>query len=295
MAGTLERMLEPGEAVVWRDQRTRAGLYALLGGFALPVLAGLVALAALGTGNDLFLVGSVMLCLWIVMGVATAMLVVDNPTETLVTNRRALLRRRSKFDDGFDDTALRLDQVTAVTLRRQGLDLLVQITCRNGAAHRIGDLRDRDGFLAALGRAGELPRPASIGRLERLNLYGAIFGYGTGVVLLYPLAITRRDSVLPGALWLDSPVTYLILFALMAAAVLVFGFWLGRHLAALLTVLLMPHFATAEEAQNWFDIEAGSRLARRSVWKHPLYFRLASWRYGRTISRNGMAGTGDGA
>ncbi len=112
-----------------------------------------------------------------------------------------------------------------------------------------------------------------------MALYCTLFGGLTFATYFQVLFI--RLATPPGNLELYTDIPLLIFGPVTALAL---GAWLGTHLAALVAVALMPLYASAEEAGNWLRMRPQGRLARWTLWKHPLYSRLAGLVYGRPLA-----------
>ncbi len=275
MADKLDQFLQPAERVLYHEPpgwNPRVFWPIALAG---PLVAGAFALGFLDRATLTVMAGLVFLC--VAWGFHMAFLVQGRSRESLLTDRRVL--HKATRDGGEIVTAIPLADVAAVDLVDAIFSLTVKIARRGGQETPLRELRRAEDFASALAEQAKLPRPPWIGCLEHLALYCTLFGGLTFACYFQVLFI--RFALPSDTLPLYAQIPLLILGPTI---VLALAAWLGTHLAALVAVALMPLFASAEEAGNWLRMRPQGRLAGWTLWKHPLYSRLAGLVYDRPLA-----------
>ncbi len=271
MTSKLERMIQPGETMVFR---TRMGWGRTLGSFfkSALLLAGVGGIFFWYSGNPSFF--------FIVMFSVLPSFFSLHGSEALVTDMR-VLHRTGLFKPKVTELPLwhiqNLERVTGyVTLRdRAGLEI------------HLHSVPDSEGLAEAIvAQTGvPAPRPAQ-GRVKSWDEIGAFFGIGCGLAMLTLLYVALdRFSGMDTLGW-DDPLFFLLLFLLLPGVVL--ALTLGFIAAMVLIVLAMRFFLSVEEARAFFNPE--ERLATGPKWAlaaaHlPTWIgrRLASLLYGERI------------
>lgn len=292
MADTLDRMLEPGEQVVWRDPRRALSVYfwpfalvsLLTAGTFLLLYLGRVDLSKLLTSCGIVLGAG--LCLMLFTELAAR----SSTKGTIVTDRRIL--HEIDLGNQIKLVEVPLAEIATVELANVGT-LSVKFGRKNGEIVRLGSLRRPQQLAAAAAQGAGLSGPALIGRLEALIIYCAVLGGLTGFWLIRDLAGNLGISRVQLEGFGDIP------HHVLGETVLnILGFWSGTHLAALIAFAIMPRLATAEEARAWLrlkpDTKGLARLSRWFGWKHPLYVKLASLIYGEPMNGSNAEAAGHG-
>ena len=288
MTCRLDDMLVAGERVVYRElpgwNPRVFWIFALVG----PVLAGVLALGFFRLDPTMLIVMAGLVVGGIIYGLFNAFFILDRSRESLITDRRVL--HKAMWEGRPTVTAIPLADIAAVDLEDAVFSLTVIVGRRDKQASHLPNLRRAEAFAVALAEQAELPPPPSVGRLEHLALYCSILG-GVAFGAYFEVLLLR---LAPPAIELprfaDTP-----LLTFGAATALVLGAWLGTHLAALLAVVFLPLFASAEQAGNWLRMRPQGRLAKWLLWKNPLHFKLAGLVYGQRLIPTGKKAERHGA
>lgn len=132
---------------------------------------------------------------------------------------------------------------------------------------------------AAVADATNLGRPGQIGRLEHLNFASLAVGWLSMIALLGALlAFDPLETKTTGSALLDMVVVPATLVSLSFLA-----FVVPMHLSAIAAFLLMPRYASMEEAGHWLGLKPTQPLFQKIGLKSRPYVWLARLRYGDAL------------
>lgn len=270
----LDMLRKPREAVVWRDRpvsrwKLRVITYSLL-------VAAVAIMFLIDSASPLYQNWNIFVPFAIIVLISNGG---TSEAETLVTEDR-ILRQGGKR--GFWGTRLEpsysvsLSEVAEVSLADSGSQLLVEI--RIAGSGRVDVLRaNQPQVLAAvIAETTGIAKPVPVGRLEDVfdvcHTF-ADFPIWLSFLLIASAVADRIDQGLIG------------LVAIIAVAGMgsIFFSLLWIMLFAVIAVLFMPRYASAEEAAQWFRLKPRRRLLRWSGWKSQPYIWLARLVYGRDL------------
>ena len=275
----LDLLRRPGEKVIWRDKPVASWRWALFQ-FMLLLVANVA--NSLVNGVDWGISIAI-----IVGGLFIVGLVGGGPVEhhTLVTDVRilrlgAVRRLRSRRDPPYSTALAEIDRVS---LRDEGLNISVEV--HHADTRKIDVLRANQphALATAIANAAGLDAPPPFGRLDEIarvcNLIGLAFAF---------LSWHQIEAMLDGALGLGpaadpSALSSLIYFPSIVATVicLLFVSVVAQLPFAAVAMLVMPHYASAEEAETWFGLRPSRWLFRWTGWKSRPYRWLANLAFGR--------------
>lgn len=272
MTSRLERMLEPGERVVYRDARS----FVPLGWHYYLAVMALFSLALLvfdGHLRTLTIVGTMVVAMWIWNEVAVY------AVETVLTDRRIL--RKTGWRQ-VEITGFPLAVVKTVSYRPTCYPGMVRLRKSNGGTEEFYGLRRPQAFAAVLADAAGVARPPLIGRLIEMMPYLCVFGGLPCAALLGWGLYELAQVTLPTWLLEDEASQFLAL--LCAVPVLAVGCFFGVHLVGLLGFAVLRPFVTFEEARNAICMESEGKLARRiDRMTDPLFIWWTGLLYGRQV------------
>lgn len=295
MAKPLENLLDPGERVLWRrpDQRLLEGGPRVLGATFFFTGFGLVIVGRIDLGVLIILFGIALAGCTVLELITWSVVRHISGRETVLTTRRLWQRRRDA--DGDNIIEVPLAGVTEIALQR---DCDVALVKRDDGTKVLFGLRLSRTLAAALAGAAGLPPPRHVGRLA--SLWDYVKELGTPIcfflmVLLLPDGFVRDDAGLESA---DAVRLLLSLLACWFVAGL-----FGRHLLAVLGLVVLRPWVSAAEAWAWLDlgkqgagqeILLGRLYAHLTLWRSPLYAWLVGLLWGAPTNGQNAGAHGHG-
>ena len=280
----LDLLRGPGEKALWRDRSATTWRWALF----------LIALLLLGlVGNSLLNdVGWVSSAYIFVAGVAIIALVGGGGAEpnTLVTDARilrlgALRRFRSRRDPPY---VVVLAEIDRVSLRDEGLATVVEVRYADTGKVDVLRVNQPQALATAIANAAGIEAPSAIGRLDLVakvcGLIGAVIA-----CLSWPQIEAMSDGVLslgPADGHAASLLVEFVSFVPTFLGVMVV-FITAQVPFAAAAMLIMPLYASAEEAGHWFSLRPSRWLHRWTGWKSRPYRWLAGLAYGGGLKVRG--------
>jgi hypothetical protein len=271
MAAELDRMLEPGERVVYRARHFREETRAFY-----PLAIGYL-LGYLYISGPLPWPGlAYFVALMLLLGAAFAVMLIRGSYEAdvIVTGWR-LVAGRGPRRSGVDELALA--DIVAVTLASEAAPGLIRVRGRARAPFLLMPGAEAREIARGLARAAGLPAPP-VPSAKAENIHAAILiGFSLSAMAATILIARQWISGDPGPpAWMSEPALALPLACL--------GYLLAHHLYTMVALVLIRPFFTAEEVWRWTfsapDLSAAEKL---------YYWPLAMWialLYGRPPGRN---------
>lgn len=268
MAKKLDDLLQPRERVLWRDPEPQLR-------DAWPRILGT---AGMGTALMGSLMGRDSLEGWLMsFGIFFAVLMVgefvlyrvgpwlDGRGETVLTAGRLL---HGDARTGGKLVEVPLAEIAEVAVGQ--MNLLTLVT-RDGAATVPTGLRQPQALAAALAAAAGLPPPPLAGRLAGLWEDGKSLGTAACLV---PGVVLRPDWILN--VYDDLQFGDLAVLMVWALSLLFTASLVGRHVAAVVGLVVLRRRASAAEAHTWLDLATEGQKTE-SAWSRPIT-HLMLWR-----------------